>query len=83
MNNPEPVKIGRTRHDFRELQVIRKSKGGIYGKAASGLTNWRRFTIGLDLAYSITFPFRIQSEMIRKQQGSVVIETPNKGRMLG
>ena len=66
MNNPERMKVGRTGHDLRELTVIRDHKCGIRGRIANELTNNKRFTSVLDLAYSITFPFRIQSETIRK-----------------
>jgi len=48
-----------------------------------GLTSLKRFTSGLDLVYSITSPFRIQSETIRKSRGSAEMATPNKGKILG
>ena len=82
MNNPEIVKVGRARHDLRKLEVL-KNKVGTREGIASGLTNRKRFAFGLVLVYLITSPFCIQSEMIRKPRGSVEIETPNKGRMLG
>ena len=82
MNNPEIVKVGRARHDLRQLEVLKNEVGTREG-IASGLTNRKRFAFGLVLVYLITSPFCIQSEMIRKPQGSVEIETPNKGRMLG
>jgi hypothetical protein len=83
MNNPELVKVGRTGHDLRELNVIKDRKNGDHGKTSSGLTNRRRFASGFDLVYSITFPFRIQSETIRKHWRSVDTDTPKRGRMLG
>ena len=83
MNNPELMKICRTGHDFRELKVIKDRQSGICEKAASRLTNRKRFTSGLDLVYSITFPFCIQSERIRKYWGFAETETPNKGKILG
>ena len=70
MNNPEIVKVGRAGHDLRELQVV-KNRDGIRKDIVSGLTNRKRFTSGLALVYSITFPFCIQSETIRKPRGSV------------
>ena len=83
MNDPELVKVGHTRHDPRKLMSVKDCESGIYEKMASGLTSCKRFTSGLDLVYSITFPFRIQSETIRKLGGSVETETPSKGKMLG
>jgi hypothetical protein len=83
MNNPERMKVGHTGHDLRKLNVIKNRKCGIRGRIANELTNSKRFTSGLDLAYSITFPFRIQSETIRKHWGSVEIETPKRGKMFG
>ena len=47
------------------------------------LTNSKRFASGLDLVYSTTFPFCIQSETMQKCWGSMETETPNKGRMFG
>ena len=83
MNDSELVKVGHTGHDLGELKVIGNRKSGIRGGTASELTNNRRFARGLDLVYSTTFPFCIQSETIRKLQGSVETKTPNNGRMLG
>ena len=83
MNNPERMKVGRTGHDLRELNATRDRKSGTRRETASGLTNSRRFAFGLDLVYSIMFPFRIQSEKIRKHLGSVETETPKRGRTLG
>ena len=83
MNNPELVEIGRTRHDLGELKVIKDRKVGIREETANGLTNRKRFTSGLDLVYSITFPFCIHSETMRNHRGSAEKETPNKGKMLG
>lgn len=83
MNNPKLVKVCHTGHDLSELKVVKNRKSRICGKTASRLTNSKRFTSGLDLVYSITFPFCIQSEKIRKLWGSVETETPNKGRMFG
>jgi hypothetical protein len=82
MNNPECMKVGRTRHDLRELRVVRDRKSGIRRETTKGLTNNRRFASGFDLVYSITFPFRIQSEKIRKHWGSVETDTPKRGKML-
>ena len=83
MNNPEFVEVGRTGHDLGELRVVRDCKNGSCEETASRRTNCKRFTSGLDLVYSVTFPFRIQSETIRKHRGFVETETPNKGKMLG
>jgi hypothetical protein len=83
MNNSELVKVGRTGHDLRELKVIKDRKSGIRRKTASGLTNSRRFASGLDLVYSITFPFRIQSETMQKHWGSAETDTPKRGKMFG
>ena len=82
MNNPEVVDVGHARHDFKELKII-KGKVGMCEETASGLTSRKRFASGLVLAYSITFPFCIQSETIQKFWGSMEIETPNKGKMFG
>jgi len=81
MNDPELVKVGCAGHDLRELKTIKDRKCGIGGEIASGLTNCKRFTSGFDLVYSITFPFRIQSETMRKLRGSMETETPNNGKM--
>ena len=83
MNNPKVVDVGHAGHDLRELYVIEERKVVIREEAASGLTNHKRLTSGLDLVYSIMFPFRIQSEVIRKLGGSVETETPNKGKTFG
>jgi hypothetical protein len=83
MNNPERMKVGRTRHDLGELKVIRDRKSGIYQETTKGLTNSKRFASGFDLVYSIMFPFRIQSEKIRKHWGSAETDTPKRGKMLG
>jgi len=83
VNNPELVEIGRARHDLGELKAIKDREAGFRKETGSGLTNRKRFTSGFDLAYSITFPFCIHSETIRKHRGSVEKETPNKGKMLG
>ena len=82
MNDSEVVDISHAGRDFRELGVIRDMVR-IWEKAASGLTNCKRFAFGFAFVYSITFPFCIQSEMTQKLRGSVEMETPNKGRMLG
>ena len=63
MNNPEVVDVGHAGHDFKELKVF-GDKVGIREETASKLTNRKRFASGLVLAYSITFPFCIQSETI-------------------
>ena len=83
MNNSELVKVGRTGYDPRKLKIMKDHKSKIDGRISNELTNCKRFASRLDLVYSITFPFRIQSETIRKLRGSVEIETPNSGRMLG
>lgn len=82
MDNSEVVEVGRAGHDLVELKVI-EDMIRIHEETASGLTSRKRFALGLALAYSITFPFCIQSEMIRKLWGSVETETPSKGRTLG
>jgi len=83
VNDPDLVKVGRAGHDPRELKTMRNRKSGIGEGTANGLTNCKRFTSGLDLVYSITFPFCIQSETMRKLRGSMEIETPNNGKMFG
>ena len=83
MNDPKLVKVGRTGHDPGELGAINDYKTGNREETGSGLTNFKRFTSGLDLVYSMTFPFRIKPEAIRKLQGSVDTETPSNGKMLG
>ena len=83
VNNPKLVEIGRARHDLGELKVIEDREAGIREEKESGLTNRKRFTSGLDLVYSTTFPFCIHSETIRKHRGSAEKETPNRGKMLG
>ena len=83
MNNPEVVEVGRAGHDPRELKVVNNRKVGACEEIASRFTNRKRFTSGLDLVYCITSPFSTQSETMRKNQGSVEMETPSKGKMLG
>ena len=75
--------VGRAGRNFGELYIIERCKVGTRKETASGLTNRKRFTSGLDLVYSITLPYCIQSEMMRKLWGSVETETPNSGKMLG
>ena len=82
MNNTEVVQVDRAGHNPRELKVV-EDKVEICEETASGLTNCKRFTSGLALVYSITFPFCIQSDTMRKLGGSVETETPNSGKMLG
>jgi len=83
MNDPEFVEVGCTGHDLGELKVVRDCKNGSRGETASRRTNCKRFASGLDLVYSITFPFRIQSETMRKHRRFVETETPNSGKMFG
>jgi len=83
MNNPEFVKVGCTGHDLGELNVVRDYKNGGREETESRRTKCKRFTSGLDLVYSITFPFRIHSETIRKHRGFVETETPNSDKMFG
>ena len=83
VDDPKLVKVGCTRHDPRELTTMKDRKNRIGEESTSDLTNSKRFASGLDLVYSMTFPFRIQSETIRKLWGSVEKETPNNGKMLG
>lgn len=83
MNNPELVKVGCTGHDPGELTAITDRKSGIREESVSGLTSCKRFTSGLYLVYSITFPCCIHSETMRKLRGSAETETPNNGKMLG
>ena len=82
VDNPEVVKVAYARHDLRQLGAVKNSKYGIR-KKATGLTSCKRFAPGLDLAYSITFPFCIQADTMRKQWRSVENETPNSGKTLG
>ena len=82
MDNPEVVKVAYTRHDPRQLRTIKSSKDGI-GRRVNGLTSCKRFAAGLDLVYSITFPFCIQGDTMRKQWGSMENETPNSGKTPG
>ena len=82
MNDPELVKICCAGHDSRKLTDMRHRKSGIGKETADRITNCKRFTSGLDLVYSIRFPFRIQSETMRKLRGSVETETPNNIKML-
>jgi len=82
VDDPELVKVGRAGHDPRELTATNNRKSGLGEGTAWRLTNCKRFTSGFDLVYSITFPFRIQSETIRKLWGSVETETPNNSKML-
>ena len=49
----------------------------------SGLTNCKRFAVGLDFAYCIIFPLCIQSVRMWKRCESTEIETPSKGKILG
>ena len=66
VNDPEAVKVTRAGHDPGELQTI-KNAGDRTRKTASGLTSCKRFAPGLDLVYSITFPFFIQADTMRKE----------------
>ena len=79
MYNPDLVKVGSAQHDLRELKVIRDGKAGVREETASRLTSRKRFTSGLDLVYSITFPFRIQSETMQKHRHDLgtVVDPPN------
>lgn len=83
VDNPEFVEVDHARHNLGELKIIKDRKVGVSEGIASGLTNRKRFTSGLALVYSITFPFCIHSETMRKYRGSGEKETPNKGKMLG
>ena len=68
VNNPEVVEVIHTRQDSTQLQVmVRNAKNRIRRKIMNGLTNCKRFTSGLDLVYSTTFPFSIQEETIWKE----------------
>ena len=49
----------------------------------TGLANRKRLASGLDLMYSIAFPFGIHSEMIRKCWGFFDTETPSSGKIFG
>ena len=66
VNNPEAVKVTHTGHDTGQLWIIKDTKDGIR-QIVSGLTSRKRFAPGLDLVYSITFPFCIQVETMRKE----------------
>ena len=66
MNNPEGMEVTHAGHDPRQLRV-RKNAKHVIRRIASGLTSCKRFAPGLDLAYSITFPFCIQGDTIRKE----------------
>ena len=83
MNNPELVEVGSPGHYFRELKDVEDNECGRHGEAAGGLANCNRFTSGLDLVYSTTFPFCIQSVTMRKYRGSAETETPSRVKMLG
>ena len=45
------------------------------------LTNCKRFALGLDTAYWITFPLGIHSVRMRKQYRSADTRTPSRGMM--
>ena len=81
MSDTKPVKIGYTGRNLRELKM--NDEYGEPFERESELTNCKRFASGLDLVYSIKFPFGIHSERIRKQRGFVDVETPRRGKMLG
>ena len=66
VNNPEAVKVTHTGHDTGQLWAIKNTKDEIR-QIVSGLTSRKRFAPGLDLVYSITFPFCIQVETMRKE----------------
>lgn len=66
MNNSEVVKVGHAAHDLRELRVIEDLKSDLREETANELTNRGRFAFGLDLVYSMMFPFCIQSDAMWK-----------------
>ena len=66
VNNPEAVKVTHARSDPRQLWTTKSTEDGIR-KSTGGLTSCKRFALGLDLVYSITFPFCIQAEAMRKE----------------
>ena len=66
MNDTEVVEVTRAGHNSKELQTINNTEGE-FRKTASGLTSCKRFAPGLDLVYSITFPFCIQAETMTKE----------------
>jgi len=83
VDDPELVKVGRAGHDPRKLTTTNNRKSGFGEGTARRLTNCKRFTSGLDLVYSITFPLHIQSETMRNLRGCVETETPNNDKILG
>ena len=60
MNDTDVMKVARAGRDLGELKAVKDRKGEITRATANGLTSCKRFTPGLDLMYSIKFPFRIQ-----------------------
>ena len=66
VNNPEAVKVAHTGHDPKQLRTTENTEDEIM-ETANELTNCKRFASGLDLVYSITFPFCIQVETMRKE----------------
>ena len=66
VDNSEAVKVAHAGGDPGQLWTIKDGKSGTR-KTASGLTNCKRFALGLDLVYSITFPFCIQGETMRNE----------------
>ena len=68
MNGAEFMKVGHTRYNFRKLTIIDKENSG---GNSNQLTNCKRFALGLDFVYCITFPLGIHSERMQKQDGFV------------
>ena len=66
VNDPEAVKVTHPGSGPGQLWTIKNTEGGIW-ETTSGLTSCKRFAPGLDLVYSITFPFSIQAEDMRKE----------------
>jgi hypothetical protein len=81
VNDTELVKVRHAGCYLEQLKVRREQKKHRVG--GKQLASCNRFTSGLDLAYSVTFPLVIHRVRMRKQHGSMETETPNKGRMLG
>ena len=82
MNDLEFVKICHGGHDLGKLNVLVEQEKDC-GEITIEPTNCNRFAVILDFVYHDILPFGIHSVRMRKLCGSVEMETPSKGKILG
>ena len=68
---------------LRKLSVDKGVNIDPHVESMARLTKCKRFTSGFDRRYSVTLPFGIHSETIRKYGGFSDTETPNKDKIFG